>query len=137
MPLRQIGQPAFLRRFPCQEIEPIWPDWLMPVFRSTRGGGPVFFYRGRCGRVLLPSWDRLRLTVPSFKSRLLAWYCFRLSLSLLHEDRMRLSIKIKRACFSTFDFHYLCTRKTNQSQRYYGRNRNGTDPRGEKGLALR
>ena len=32
-----------------------------------------------------------------------------LSLSLLHEDRMRLSIKIKPACFSTFDFHYLCT----------------------------
>ena len=50
------------------------------------------------------------VTIPAeeFKSRLLAWYCFRLSLSLLHEDRMRLSIKIKRACFSTFDFHYIC-----------------------------
>ena len=34
--------------------------------------------------------------------------CPRLSLSLLHEDRMRLSIKIKQACFSTFDFHYFC-----------------------------
>ena len=54
----------------------------------------------------------MRLGSFSLKSKLLACNCARLSLSLFHEDRMRLGIASQKTTFSLVSalaFHYLCS----------------------------
>ena len=51
------------------------------------------------------NWDSQTLENSVFGLSLLSPF------TIFVEDRMRLSIKIKQACFSAFDFHYLYRRE--------------------------